>query len=63
MIDNSPPGSWTRDKGLDLKAMSARQLSNPALIEAIREWHDLKTAAQARDIIAIECKRRTRETG
>lgn len=62
MIDNSPPGSWTRDKGLDLRSMTSWQLSDPALIEKVRKWHGFQTAGEALVVIGKERKRRTRET-
>jgi len=62
MIDDSEPNSWTRAKGLDLRQLSSHQLHAPELIERLREWHDLPTMADARNMIAKECKRRTVQT-
>ena len=62
MIDDSPKGSWTREKGMDLKTMPSHKLQQDETAIAVRDWYALATIGEAKAMIGEELNRRTRQT-
>lgn len=64
MIDNGQPGTWQDAMQPDhrsLKTITDRELGDKHLNDKVMRWHGLKYAFEARDMIAAERQRRTRE--
>jgi hypothetical protein len=66
MIDtDSHPGAWADALQPDhrsLRTMTEQELNAPGIIAKLMRWHGLQYAYEARDILAAERLRRTRET-
>ena len=65
MIDNSHDGAWADALQPDhrsLKTLTGKELNDRLLPAKLMQWHGLTYASEARDMIAAERLRRTRET-